>query len=934
VTFLFTDIEGSTRLWERHPVAMQTAVTWHVDLLRRTCATHRGVLYKTVGDGTQAAFAAAPDAVAAALAAQVGLRAAPCADALGPLLVRMAVHAGEAEPRANDYLAAPLNRLTRLHALARGGQILLTEASYLLVRDALPAGASLRDLGEVRLRDLERVERTFALVHASLPDEAPLPLHERQALRNGPPTLTAFLGRTAELAATKALLASPMVRLVTLTGPGGIGKSRLGLQVAQDLVRTFRDGVIFVDLAPLRDSDLVPTAIAAAIGLRETPGRSVCDVLVEYLAPRQILLLLDNFEHLLDGATVVADLLAAAEQVKVLVASRAPLGLRGEHEFSVPALGLPELAGEQTLNALAVNEAVAFFTDRARIARPDFVLSEETAPMVAKICRQLDGLPLALELAAARLKMLTPAALLARLEQRLPLLTGGPRDAPLRQRTLRATIAWSYDLLTPAEQTLFMRLGIFTGGWDLDAVQAIMQPMSELDVFDGLTSLVDESLVQRDESAREMRFALLETVREFALERLRQNGGQEQSIAAAHAGYFLALTESARLGLVGIEQDVWLDRLDREDANIRAALTWTIDTGVAESGLRFARALWRYWTSRGRLVEGRSWLERALALPDVETASPVMRADAHNALGNLLGDIGEYPAARQHYEAALALRRGAEDTSEIAGTLNNLGTIAAWLGEYNEAVALYEQSLAIVQTRSDPFALALALSNLGDVRLAQGDFAEAWRLQVESLHLREQAKDALGCAYSIYNLGEIARLRGNRGDADQHLCESLRRFTSLGDRVGTAYAEWSLADLASLTADMASAAEFLDRAFQTRLDIGDKRGVIECLETLGIAAIRAQIEPAGIGLLSCAGAQREVMSCPVPPSTAAAHARDLEGARTRLGATAVDQLLHEGRLITPAQAFSVARDTLRRLADVTRHPLPESASSSAIVIRK
>src|SRR5215213_8489787 len=496
VTFLFTDIEQSTKGWERDAVAARVVVERHLALIRQGVAAHGGVHFKTVGDATQSAFATAPRGVAAALNAQRALLDEPRPSAEQRPRVRIALHAGAAEPRDGDYLAACLNRLARLLDSAHGQQILLSSTVAGLASDALPESVTLKALGEYRLRDILQPEEVFQLCHPSLRADFP-PLNTPGHLPHNLPTHpTPFLGREREIEEVVDLLLQPGVRLVTLSGPGGVGKTRLGTRVAAEALESFADGVFMVDLARLTDPDLVPSATATALGLREQPGQTLSQTLVDYLRDRTILLLFDNFEHVLPAATLVADLLTAAPSLKVLATSRARLGLQAEREYGVEPLPIPDQESLPALAELSSFDAVELFTSRAQALRPSFTLTNQNAPAVAEIVCRLDGLPLAIELAAARVKLLSPDALLDRLDRRLSTLTGGARDLPARQRTLRDTIAWSHDLLPPPEKSLFRRLSVFVGGWTLEAAEAIaaLDADEPVDAFQALATLVDQSL--------------------------------------------------------------------------------------------------------------------------------------------------------------------------------------------------------------------------------------------------------------------------------------------------------------------------------------------------------------------------------------------------------------------------------------------------------
>jgi predicted ATPase/class 3 adenylate cyclase len=596
VTFLFTDIEGSTQLWQQHPQAMPGALARHDAILRTSIHAHGGVVFKTVGDGVCAAFARAPSALAAALEAQRALQAEVWGSS-GPLRVRVALHTGTAEERDADYFGPPLNRVARLRAAGHGGQVLLSLATEELMREHLPPDVALRDLGSHRLKDLSLPEQIFQLVAPDLPVDFP-PLRTLEAYRTNLPTQpTALLGREQEVATVGDLLRRAGVRLVTLTGPGGIGKTRLALQVAAELLDDnaapllpqreremggegrFPNGIYFVNLAPISDPNLVATAIAQTLGVREQSGRSVLDSLQVYLRDRQMLLVLDNFEQVLQAAPDIAALLAAAPGVKILVTSRAVLKVRGEKEIAVVPLALPDPTQLPPLARLTQYAAVALFIERALDVQPDFAVTNENAPAVAEICARLDGLPLAIELAAARIKLFAPAALLSRLERRLPLLTGGPRDLPARQQTLRNTIDWSYHLLNAGEQTLFRRLGVFVGGWTLEAAAAVCNAEGDLSlaVLDGLAALVDQSLLRQEAATDgEPRFVMLELIREYALERLEQSG-EADLVRRQHAGFFLEWAEKFE----GFFHTQWAleERLETDHDNFRAALTWALAGG-------------------------------------------------------------------------------------------------------------------------------------------------------------------------------------------------------------------------------------------------------------------------------------------------------------------------------------------------------------------
>jgi predicted ATPase/class 3 adenylate cyclase len=816
VTFLFTDIEGSTALWERDRQDMAAAVERHFGLLREAVEAHGGVLFKTVGDAVQAAFPVAPDALAAAIAAQRALSAQSWPNPPGPLLVRIALHTGQAEPRDGDYVSAPLNRLARLLASGHGGQILLTQAVQQLVRDALPADVILRDLGRHRLRDLQEPEEIFQVVAPGVPDVFPslhtLPSHPT----NVPAPPTALIGRDADVATVLQWIAEG-ARLVTLTGPGGTGKTRLAVEIAAEALEQYPDGAFFVDLAPIRDPALVVPTIAAVLGVRETSGEPLRESLARYLADRRMLLVLDNCEQVLDAAGEVAALLARCPQLVILATSREPLRLRAERVFSVEPLPLPDRQHARDPAALTAIPSVALFVERAQAADPGFTLSDENGAAVAAICRRLDGLPLAIELAAARVRLLPPEALLGRMERSLPLLTTGARDAPARQRTLRDTIAWSHDLLPPEEQALARRLSVFVGGWTLEAAEAVASPNGEVDVLSGLGSLVERSLVRRAEgSGAAPRFGLLETIREYEREQLTESG-EEEATRAAHAQHFVHRVDAFRYHIEGPQRATAQAQMARDLDNVRAAMAWAIECQDGITAQAIGGLLGPFWMDHGLIREGREWIERALAVPGF---GPIITPEAHHwagslalfqgdleraelhgesglarsreasnrfgegsalfVLGNVALERGDLKQAKEHAAAALRLLRTLPDqpwhNRLDAVIVDNLGYWALQQGELAEARRHFEESLAIWRIVDHPWGVSRGLSALANLALQEGDTPRALRLYAASLERDSALHNTFSIAGSLQGIGETLLAQGNADDAARLLAAADRLF--------------------------------------------------------------------------------------------------------------------------------------------------------------
>jgi predicted ATPase/class 3 adenylate cyclase len=792
VTFLFTDIEGSTGLLQALGDRYGAVLDEHAAILRRALADHGGVEVSTHGDAFFVVFTSPPAAVRAAVAAQRALAAHDWSPA-PPVRVRMGVHTGEGTLGGDDYVGIDVHRAARIADAAHGGQVIVSDATRGLVRHVLPDGVSLRDLGVHRLRGIADPEPLHELAVEGLRSDFPPPRTLDARPNNLPPQLTSFVGREEEIAEVERLLGH--TRLLTLTGPGGSGKSRLALAVAADLLTQFRDGSYFVDLSPVTDPALVPAAVANALGVPEAAGRPALDGVKEHLRDRELLQVVDNFEQVAEAGPVLEELLLAAPRLRTMVTSRVVLALRGEQEYAVPPLHVPDPGRlPRDLSALEGVEAVRLFRERARAANPRFSLTEQNAPVVADICARLDGLPLAIELAATRTKVLTPEQILSRLKRRLSILTSSSRTLPGRQRTLRAAIAWSYDLLDPVEQRLFGRLSVFTGGWAFEAAEAVCDPEElGLDALDGLTSLVDKSLIRRSEPpGRPSRFSMLETIREFAQEQLEASGDLEP-VRERHADHYLRLAEEAEPHLTGADQGEWLDRCDTEHANIRAALRWAIDRGQAGRAQAAAGALWRFWQQRGHLAEGRRWLEEVLAMPAGQ-ARTAERAKALVAAGGIAW-WSDRAASRAPYAEALEIERELGDPARLAEALYNQAFVVAAEHDLEAAARLLEECLELFRRLGDERGVArvLAMQVVPDAMAGAWDRVMARLEEVAAIWRR--LGDRLQLAFDLIWLAFAHGRAGRPDDARAIALEALELFREADNPTGVALAFLDLAFL-------------------------------------------------------------------------------------------------------------------------------------------
>ncbi|HYM53016.1 MAG TPA: adenylate/guanylate cyclase domain-containing protein [Candidatus Dormibacteraeota bacterium] len=782
VTFLFTDIEGSTRLLSDLGDRYVELISMHGELIRGAVAAHAGTEVSTEGDSFFAVFPSAVTAVRAAADAQRAL-ASQVWPADATVLVRMGLHTGEGRLGADNYVGLDVHRASRIAAAGHGGQVLLSEGTRALVAQQLPDGVAISDLGEHRLKDLPTPERIWQLEIDGLPREFPALRSLDARPNNLPLSPTPLIGRVGQLAQATDLLLER--RLLTLTGPGGAGKTRIALAVAERLLPKYADGAFFVGLEDAHDRTDVASRVAAAVGVRERPDRDLEQGVKDHLRERELLLVLDNFEQVVSAAPLVAELIAGAPRLRIIVTSRAVLHLAGEQDLEVPPLSLPDPQHLPALAALSQYEAVALFIERAGAVKPDFAVTNENAPAVAQICSRLDGLPLAIELAAARVRLLTPEAILDRLERSLPVLASGSQDLPTRQRTLRGAIDWSHQLLGETERILFRRLAAFAGGWTLDAAEEVCNPNRELGIetIDGIASLVDESLIHpADGDATESRFAMLQVIREFATEKLDESPDGED-VRRRHAGQVLELAEEAEPQLVRVNVRSWQHRLRREEENLRTALRWAVERSDAETGSRTAGSLWRFWHYWGQLREGIRWLESMLELAAGAQPSAA-RAKALSGLAGLVYWLGDAERADTLYQEALSIHRQLGDGHLIAETLFagaytavGRNDFAAAIGRAQAAHDEYErigdragELLTTAWLRTGPYLMGVG-----------GSFDDALAATLESVEASRQLGRALDEADGLGTLATIYQKAGDFPRALELFKETTRAWWKMGN---------------------------------------------------------------------------------------------------------------------------------------------------------
>ncbi len=800
VTFLFSDIEESTRLLTALGDRWPSILEVHSEILRNAIAAHDGTVVSTEGDSFFAVFPRAMEAVGAAAGIQRGLAAHQWPTG-SEVSVRIGIHTGEGRLGTDNYVGLDVHRAARIAAAGHGGQVVLSATTQALIGPEPGAGLSLSDLGSHRLKDLPSLDRLWQLNVDGLPQTFPSLKSQDAHPNNLPVSATPLIGRRDELRTVADLLQRR--RLLTVTGVGGAGKTRLALAAGRESLANFSDGVFFVPLEEAHDRSAVVSAVAAALGVREKPDRNLEDGVLRYLRDRELLLILDNFEQVMSAAPLINEMLSRSDTLRIIVTSREVLHLSNEQAYDVPPLELPDPAHVSPLATLSQYESVALFVERGQAVRPEFILTAENSSAVAAICARLDGLPLAIELAAARLRLLTPQQILERLDDRLGLLATGATDLPERQRTLRGAVDWSYELLEDPERQLLQRLAVFAGGWTLEAAEVVCRPAAELglDLLDGLSSLADKSLVRPADDETDARFGMLQLIREFALEKL-DTGGEAEAVRRRHADYMMKFAERAGPEMVGFDMRTWNRRLKSDDENIRGALRWAIEAGDPEVGLRTASAIWRYWHYWGVLREGRDWL---LALIDRIDASVVTqtRANGLSALASITYWLGDMSRSDELYAEALAIFRQVGDEAHVTEMIEARSWTAVGHGDYElameraaEALQRYggagdragiarldfwiksaaffmnlggtaEEALAVTRAAIDS---ARAQGNAWDMANSQGEMADIYRRMgdipsaIREFNITAELYYALGYIGMLPWLKLLARLEVDRGN--------------------------------------------------------------------------------------------------------------------------------------------------------------------------
>ncbi|MBS1517822.1 MAG: tetratricopeptide repeat protein [Bacteroidetes bacterium] len=847
LTFLFTDIEGSTKLSQQFPDKLHAALERHNEILRNAVESNNGFVFKIVGDAFCCAFENADDAVKASVEAQTELGKEKWDNAV--IKIRIGIHSGKAEWNGHDYMGyMTLARVTRVMSAAYGEQILISNDAYLLclegsntqrknennpeslsLRDFEAKEISFRDLGERRLKDVIEPIKLYQVESEGLRKEFP-PLKTLDARPNNLPIqLTNFIGREEEIKHAKEILKDN--RLLTLTGSGGAGKTRFSLQTGAYMIDDFANGVWFIELEAISEPDSLNVELINVFGLKEEPNKNIEEILAEYLLEKEILIILDNCEHIVSACAELAErLLSSCPKLKIIATSREALNCKGEQTYRIPPLSLPDTNYNNTPEQLTQYESVRLFIERALAVNPKFRVTNENAPAMAEVCSRLDGIPLAIELAAARTKILSLEKIYERLDDRFNLLTGGNRTALPRQQTLRALIDWSYDLLSENEKILWSRLSVFSGGWTLEAAEEVCSDeiISKYEILDLLSQLTEKSVIIYD--LTKDRYRILESLKDYGIKKLSDGN----DIFIKHLNYFSELSERAKPELLGENTKLWMHIIEADHSNFISAIEWSVRNENTEKGVQTAAALGRFWNITGQYSTGIRLIENILE--SSATLGKSSKVKVLNWIGSFKSAQGDYEQAKKYYEEILNIRKESGDKSGIAGSIHNLGNVSLSQGDYEQAKKYYEESLAIYKEIGDKKGIATPILSLGNIALNQGDYEQAKKYYEESLVIKKEIGDKDGIARSINNLGNVAYYKGDYEQAKKYYKESLHICEEIGSKNGIAALISNLGSVASNQGEYEQAKKYYEESLDIRKKIGNKNGIAESIKNVGNVA--------------------------------------------------------------------------------------------------
>lgn len=906
VTFLFTDIEGSTGLWEKFPEEMKTALAKHDSILKESVKSNNGQLIKTTGDGVHAVFSTAIDAIGASIIAQRAFQTSEFfKNSEASIKVRMGLHTGEAEVRDGDYYGGTLNRASRIMAVGYGGQILISETTLQISQEHLPEGVSVLDLGNHQLKGLIKSERIFQVSTPNLQQEFPPLKSQSHPTNNLPAQLTSFIGRERELAETASRLEG--VRLLTLIGPGGTGKTRLSIQLGSQFLSIFEDGVWLVEFAPIADPSQILQTIASTFEIGEVPGLPLNTLVYDYLREKHLLIILDNCEHLVEASAKVADeLLHVAPNIKIIASSREALGINGETVYRVPSLSLPD-QDEVTKEAAVGCESVQLFVERASAANRKFQLTEENASSVAQICSRLDGIPLAIELAASRITIFSPEQIASRLDDRFKLLTGGSRTALPRQQTLRALIDWSYELLTEDERALLRKLSVFAGGWTFEAAETIC---SNVDVFEHLPKLINKSLVTVNNEGDEPRYFLLETIRQYARDKLLENG-EGEGTRDRHLAYYLKMAETARPELLKRAHELeWLTRLETEYDNLRAAIEWGLSIEPF-TVMRMVQLLTFFMITKSHTGEGHHWGEEALKQI---TGRKPLNTEENEYIGRLLAtmsvfsfSMGDNRTTRIEADQAIDLLRSTDDKWNLALTLGFRASADFLTGNAEVAIKAMQEAIRLAEELGDNYVLGAVLSSASRVEaFAKGDYAKAYEVHEKACELLKEDGNRWMYAITLYGLGNIAIALKEFETARNKFNLAMQIMQELGSKRNVTMIKSDLAHILRYEGNYSQAMSSYRETLLEWQRIGHRAAVAHQLESVAFIYKVLERTERATQLLGAAETLREKIDIDMTAPERENYDKEVADIKANLDEKEFSSLWAEGRSMTMSEAIELA----------------------------